>query len=170
MIELLLWLKSQNPMKNPMPSKGQSLITGQEILAPVLLFDGDCMFCSRWVQFVIANEKSPFLLFSPLDSSYAKYLLKKHGLDPTKLDSVVLIEGKQAFTHSDAVIEILKYLKPPLNLMRNLQVVPQSWRNKVYRLVARNRYRFNSLITHCAYPSTDLKDRFRVDVSDPSHH
>ena len=155
-------------MRNPMPSNGQRLITGQKILAPVLLFDGNCVFCSRWVQFVVANEKSPCLVFSPLDSNYAKDLLKKYGLDPSTVDSVVLIEGERAFTHSEAVLGLAKYLKSPWNLMRHLQVIPRSWRDIVYRLVARQRYRFNKPLSQCAYPSTDLKGRFHLDVSGPS--
>ncbi|HEY1100534.1 MAG TPA: DUF393 domain-containing protein, partial [Myxococcota bacterium] len=68
---------------------------------PVLFFDGVCNLCSNTVQFILAHEARPTLQFASLQSALAAAVLPGLGIDPTDLDSVVLVENGAAFEKSN---------------------------------------------------------------------
>jgi predicted DCC family thiol-disulfide oxidoreductase YuxK len=50
------------------PDAAEYSTTSPTSLAPVWLYDGYCVFCSRWVLFVLSREKTPLIRFIAFQS------------------------------------------------------------------------------------------------------
>lgn len=134
---------------------------------PVLLFDGVCNLCNRWVNFVIDRDPQAQILFAPLQSGSGRQLLEKQGLDPEAMDTVVLIDRDGVHQRSDAVLRIAGYLRGPVRLVRVGAVLPRSWRDALYDLVARKRYRWFGRRDACRIPEPGIRERF-LEMDPPS--
>lgn len=127
---------------------------------PVLLFDGVCNLCNRWVNVVIDRDPEAAIRFAPLQSNTARKLLKKHQMDSDSLETVVFLEGDQVYLRSDAVLRIARYLTFPARLIRVFRVIPKFLRDGVYNFVANKRYDMFGKRDECRIPEPGIKDRF----------
>ncbi len=130
------------------------------VSAPVLYFDGVCNFCDASVKFVLEHERVPVLQFASLQSTQALQALPALGIEPTDLDTVVLVEGGKAYTQSSAALQTAKYLKAPWRWLSVFLWVPKPLRDLCYKVVARNRYRLFGKKDECSVPSPQLRARF----------
>lgn len=126
---------------------------------PIIIFDGMCNFCSASVRFVLKNDKEGRILFTPLQSELGSRLLLANELDPGDTVSFLLIKNEQAYTQSDAALEIVKDLSA-WKWLSVFRFVPRPLRDSLYRLVARNRYRWFGKRESCFVPSKEQKARF----------
>lgn len=100
----------------------------------IVLFDSACPMCSATVRLLAHLDKHHRLQFAGLTDPIAARLL-----GPILPNSVVALEGPNAFTESDAVIAIGRTLGYPAGLLR---LIPRPIRNAAYRFIARHRLRF----------------------------
>jgi predicted DCC family thiol-disulfide oxidoreductase YuxK len=128
--------------------------------SPTLYFDGVCNFCAASVHFVMARERAPTLRFSSLQSDRARRVLPALGVDPSRLDSVVLVEEGRAYTRSDAVLRAARHLRSPWSWLSAAVIVPQVVRDAVYDVVARRRYAWFGRKDECLVPTPELRARF----------
>jgi len=124
----------------------------------VILFDGVCIFCSRWVHFVLARDKAARFRFTPIQSPYGARLAQALGIDADDPDSNAVIHGGVAYFKSDGALTVLSQL-PGWSWVRLLFAVPRPLRNGVYNLVARNRYRIFGKYDACIVPDAPLRAR-----------
>jgi predicted DCC family thiol-disulfide oxidoreductase YuxK len=124
----------------------------------VILYDGVCVFCSRWVQFVIARDTAKRFRFTPIQSPYGTRLAQAFGIDPGDPDTNAVIHGGRAHLKSDAALTVLSNL-PGWGWTRALFAVPKPLRNAVYSVVARNRYRIFGKFESCFVPDAELRKR-----------
>ena len=131
----------------------------------VLLYDGECGFCSATVQLILRYERRHTLRFAPLHSAFGAAVLARHPEFHSQ-DSVVWFEpsGSGApelvLTRSDAVLRISDYMGGLWRLAVAAHVVPRSWRDACYDFVARRRHRIPGLSSSCLRPDVANKDRF----------
>jgi predicted DCC family thiol-disulfide oxidoreductase YuxK len=85
--------------------------------------------------------------------------MKRFGLEPEVLHSIILLEGNRIYQRSDAVIRIAARLKG-FSFVRIFNVVPTFIRDAVYNLIARHRYRIFGKRAECMIPTPELKSRF----------
>lgn len=138
---------------------------------PILIFDGVCSFCSATVQFILKHDVRGRIRFAPLQSPLGRRLMKRHGLDPDDAQSLLFVKGDEAYVRSDAAFEIARDLGWQWRWIRVFRFVPRFIRNRVYDLVARNRYRWFGKLETCFIPTPEVRARFldEVDESpDPS--
>jgi predicted DCC family thiol-disulfide oxidoreductase YuxK len=135
---------------------------------PILFFDGVCNLCSASVQFIIEHEAAPTLRFASLQSERARTTLPALGVDPSRLESLVLVEDGVATTKSTAAIGVAAHLRSPWRWLKLTRVVPRPVRDVVYDLVAANRYRLFGRKEACWLPAPELKIRFVSDALDRS--
>lgn len=126
----------------------------------IILFDGVCNFCDRTVKLIIKHDKADKFHFAQLQSDFAKELLLKHGLDHNELSSVLLIEGDQVYTKSDAVIRIARQLSGWPTIFSYSNWVPKTIRNFIYDLIATYRYRLFGKQDNCIIPDKKIQDKF----------
>lgn len=124
----------------------------------VILFDGVCIFCSRWVRFVVARDRAARFRFTPIQSPYGTRLAQALGIDAADPDTNAVIHGGVAYFKSDAALTVLSLL-PGWNWVRVLFAVPRPLRDGVYNLVARNRYRIFGKYETCMVPDAGLRKR-----------
>jgi predicted DCC family thiol-disulfide oxidoreductase YuxK len=127
---------------------------------PILLFDGECHLCHSSVQWILKYDKAGVFRFASLQSGLAGTLLTGLGMPVGQLDTVVLIQGKEVWTHSSAVLAIAGRLGGWWHLMRVFWIVPRFVRDAVYNMVARNRYRWFGRHDACWMPRPEWRDRF----------
>jgi predicted DCC family thiol-disulfide oxidoreductase YuxK len=124
----------------------------------VILYDGVCIFCSRWVRFVAARDIARKFRFTAVQSPYGTRLAQTFGIDPDDPDTNAVVRGGVAYFKSDAALTVLSAL-PPWSWTRALFVVPKPLRDAVYSLVARNRYRIFGKFDACFVPDADMRAR-----------
>jgi predicted DCC family thiol-disulfide oxidoreductase YuxK len=126
----------------------------------IIIFDGVCNFCSRTVQFVLRNDRRAMFRFAPVQSAVGSALLSKHGLDPTDVETFLLVRGDAAFVRSEAALEIAKGLGLPWSLLAVFRLLPVAWRDAAYDVVARNRYSWFGRRASCYAPAPEERSRF----------
>jgi predicted DCC family thiol-disulfide oxidoreductase YuxK len=125
----------------------------------MLVFDGDCAFCHRAVQFILAHEHRSDLLFVPRDSDLGRCLREEHHLQ--LVESLLWIEGGQAFIEWDAVAHTAAYLGGPYaRLASAAGLLPRPLLNFGYRLIARLRKRLARRPNHCLLLTASQQQRF----------
>lgn len=126
---------------------------------PIVLFDGVCNYCNSMVNFAIRNDRKGILKFAPLQSSFAKQLRKKHNV-PDDTESVIVIENDRAYTYGDAALRIARHLQGPARLLYGLIIIPRFIRERVYKWIARNRYKWFGKKDACMVPTPSVRSRF----------
>ena len=127
---------------------------------PIVVFDGICNFCSATVRIILRNDRSGSIRFAPLQSKLGGELLRRHGIVPADADTFLVIEGGRALTRSDAALAIARHLRFPWSLWRIAGVLPRGLRDAIYRLLARNRYRWFGKRDSCFLPTPEERGRF----------
>jgi predicted DCC family thiol-disulfide oxidoreductase YuxK len=124
----------------------------------VILFDGVCVFCSRWVRFVADRDTQRRFRFTTIQSDYGARLAKAVGIDPDDPDTNAVIHGGTAYKKSDGALTVLSNL-PGWRFVRVFFAVPKPLRDAVYNLIAKNRYRIFGKLDACIVPDADLRAR-----------
>jgi len=124
----------------------------------ILIFDGLCYLCNAFVRFILKWDKHKSISFLYFQSEKSAILLGDNPtIDPSK--SVIFIKDTEVLTKSDAVLEILSLLP----LWKNLyffRFIPKSFRDSLYDLVAKYRYKLFGKMETCSIPNHSTKDRF----------
>lgn len=126
----------------------------------VIVFDGDCQFCSAWVRFVLRNDPRGTFWFAPRQGDAARRLLAPFGVAPDTLGSIALVTGTTLATRSGAVLQICAGLGFPWCLLSWLVIIPRPLRDAGYAWVARNRHRLSRRRTQCRPPALADGERF----------
>lgn len=108
----------------------------------IILFDDECILCNKFARWIIKNDKQRRFRFLVLQSSSANTLLDKYGFNKNNFDSVILIDEDKLYTESDAALRIVKYLDGAKKYLYILRILPKSFRDFFYKIIARNRYKW----------------------------
>ena len=124
----------------------------------VILYDGVCVFCSRWVRFVARRDVERRFRFTAIQSGYGTRLARAFGIDQKDPDTNAVIHDGIAYFKSDAALTVLSNL-PGWKWAGALRAAPRPLRDAVYNLVARNRYRIFGKYDACFVPDAELRAR-----------
>ncbi len=124
----------------------------------VIVYDGTCVFCTRSAGWIAARDPEGRFRFTTSGSRAAAALLDGSGLDAAAPGTIVLVEGGEVLTRSDAVLRIAGQLRGPASWLAGLRVVPRPVRDGVYRLIARLRHRL-AAGRPCPAPSAGVRAR-----------
>lgn len=131
---------------------------------PVIFFDGVCNLCNSWVQFIIRHDKQKKFLFAPLQSNAGRKALADTQAEGTNApDSIILLHNGVYTTRSAAVLHIARLLGGIWALLYAGMIVPAAFRDAIYKIVARNRYKWFGRRNECMLPAKELTDRFVVE-------
>jgi predicted DCC family thiol-disulfide oxidoreductase YuxK len=124
----------------------------------VILYDGVCVFCSRWIRFVATRDVDRRFRFTAIQSDYGRRLAQAFGIDPEDPDTNAVVHGGIAYFKSDAALTVLSHL-PGWQWVHALRAVPKAWRDPLCNLVARNRYRIFGKYEACFVPDDSFRAR-----------
>lgn len=126
----------------------------------IILFDGVCNLCASSVKFIIRNDPNQYFQFASLQSEVGQKLLAKFDQRQTPKDSLVLIDGNNAYFKSSAALLIAKKLKGFWRVFYFLIVIPKPIRDFVYDIVAKNRYKIFGKKESCIISNDLSRDPF----------
>ena len=129
----------------------------------IVLFDGRCGLCTRSVQFILKRDRDARFRFAPLESAAAARACARIGVPTPQAvdpDSIIVIADGHAFERSDAALAIAARLPFPWPMFAVFRIVPRGLRDWLYRIVARNRYRWFGKSETCMMPTPELHARF----------
>lgn len=126
----------------------------------ILFFDGECNLCNAWVQRVLKNETEKIILFSSLQSEFSKNYFLSAGLNPEQRESVVLFTNGRFLFRSQAALTLVEFLKAPWSWLAVLKFIPLSWRDAVYNIIAKNRYKWYGKKDKCVFYLDVNRERF----------
>ena len=125
----------------------------------LILFDGVCVFCSRWVRFVIARDAAARFRFLPIQSAQGRALAGRLGVNPEAPETNVVVMDGRALMKSDAALSVLGVLKS-VRWLGALRHAPRWMRDPLYDLIARNRYAIFGRTEACMVPGPEERARF----------
>ena len=133
---------------------------------PIILYDGVCGLCNRFVQFILRHDHKDQFRFAALQSDLARTILKRHRLNADVLDTVYVVldcgeSTERVLTRNEAASAVLKELGGVWRLgAKLLDLFPKRFRDWRYALVARNRYRFFGKYATCPVPKEEDRHKF----------
>lgn len=127
----------------------------------VIVFDGVCVLCSGWARFVLKTDRRRAFRLAAMQTPAGRRLLEQHNIDPDDPATFLVLDGQVAYTDTDALIHVLGQFDAPWPVLGGLlKCVPRGLRNALYRLVARNRYRWFGKRAQCLLPRPEDAGRF----------
>jgi predicted DCC family thiol-disulfide oxidoreductase YuxK len=132
---------------------------------PIVLYDGICGLCNRLVQFLLKRDTHDRFRFESLQSELASNVLTQHRLDPQDLDTVYVVKNygqpdERLLARSDAILFLLKQIGGLWRVAAMGSVLPKVFRDAVYKIVARNRYRVFGKYESCMLPEPEHRAKF----------
>ncbi len=126
----------------------------------IIVFDGVCILCNSFVQFILKKDRTKQFYFTTAQSDFVREKVDSHQLKVNPMDSVIYLKNGKTLTESSAVLGILSDLGGLWKLMSIFRLIPPFIRNAMYRFCARRRYRVFGMLETCMVPSLDWKNRF----------
>lgn len=126
----------------------------------IVLFDGICNLCQSSVQRIIQHDHQNQFKFASLQSDYGQKFLEEHHMDTERFSSIILLDGKNIYTESNAILRIAKSLDRKYRWLSFLLIVPKFIRDGVYRWVSKNRYKWFGKQNECWLPTAELQKKF----------
>ena len=137
----------------------KNALSSAGIAKPVIFFDDVCIMCNTFVNLLLKVDRKQQFLFAPLRGETARRLLPPLPDDPSKW-SMVYVDESGLHDQSDASLEVYRRLGGAWSLLSLARFIPARIRNPVYRVIARNRYRWFGKRDACRIPSAEEKARF----------
>lgn len=127
----------------------------------LIVYDGQCMLCDYWVRVLLRHDKKEVFYFTELQSETGKSVQKYLGIEYLKMDSIILyVPQKAYYIKSAAIFEIVRSLPWYFNGLMIFKILPQFVTDKIYALLAKNRYRWFGVKTICTIENSTIKNRF----------
>ena len=131
----------------------------------LLLYDGVCGLCNRFVQFVLAHDRGCRFRFAALQSPVGRDFVAAFGGHPDRLDTVHVVvdyrsPARRVLNRSAAALFVMGRLGWPWRIAAVLRGVPAVLRDWVYDRVAAHRYRLFGRHASCLAPDPRHRDRF----------
>lgn len=135
------------------------MTTKNPVQKPIIFFDGVCGMCNAFVSLVLRADRRGTFLFAPLQGTTARELLPPLAEDAREW-SMIYVDEAGVHDQSDASLEVYRRLGGPWRLLALARAVPRFIRNPVYRIIARNRYRWFGKRDACRIPTAAERARF----------
>lgn len=139
-----------------LPRDVQAELAGKD----VIVFDGECVLCSRFFQFILRHDRDKRFQFVIAQSDLGTRLYKALNLSPTEFETNLIIVDGQIYTRLDSLAAALGALGAPWSVLRFLRWLPDRVKSPIYRVIAHNRYRIFGRFDTCMVPDADVSARF----------
>lgn len=129
----------------------------------LLLYDGLCGLCSHLVQFVLARDHQCLFHFASLQSPTGRAVVGDSGSEG--LATFYVIANYRTplatqFAKAGAALFVAHSLGWPWKSVGLFGVLPMALLDRIYDLVARNRYGVFGRREHCLIPLAQYRNRF----------
>lgn len=147
-------------MKRPLPLSDEvAAALAPASGRPVIVFDGECVLCSGSARFVLRHDRAGHFRLATAQGAVGQALYRALGPEARDYETMLLVDEGAALTESDAALGVAVGLGWPWRAALAARLVPRAVRDALYRLVARNRYRWFGRREACWRPEPDEADR-----------
>lgn len=134
-------------------------------MAHLVLYDGVCGLCDRFVQFLLRIDRHDRLRFAELQGPIGTKILSQAGRSATPLSTVVVVadhgtDAQRLLDRSDAALFAIASAGGLYRGAEALRLVPRFIRDAAYDLVARWRYRIFGRFDACPIPRPETRAKF----------
>ena len=143
-------MESASPILDPLAAVGDKSL---------IVFDTMCVLCSANARFVLAHDRRRHFRLTSAQGPLGEALYRHYGLPTDDYETMLVIERGRLLTESDGAIAIARGLGWPWRAAAIARIVPKPIRDALYRLIARNRYRWFGRRDSCWVAGPDDKDR-----------
>lgn len=131
----------------------------------LILYDGVCGLCHRFVRFVLARDHRRRFRFTSVQSDCGRAVLAAHGEPSDGLETIrVAVDyesgSPRLLARAAAVLFVLDRLGRPWSLAAVFRVLPPGLSDRIYDRIAAHRYRLFGRYPACMIPDSDHRDRF----------
>lgn len=123
------------------------------------VMDANCGLCERGALWILKNDPSASIRIIPMQTPLGSALLRHYGMSPDDPTSWLLIEDGKARTSLDAIMRTGYLLGGIWRVLSVFRIIPRGIQNRVYGVIARNRYRFFGTGDLCALPDPEVQKR-----------
>ncbi|MEM9549495.1 MAG: DCC1-like thiol-disulfide oxidoreductase family protein [Bacteroidota bacterium] len=124
---------------------------------PVIAFDGVCNLCNGFVSWLIRRDKKKQFRYTTLQSGSGEVLIQNAKIDG---DSVLLIHNEKIYSLSDVGLKCMQILGGGWTIFSWLIILPKGFRDRVYRWIAKNRYKWFGKSDACMVPDAETRTLF----------
>ena len=124
----------------------------------VVVYDGVCMLCNRMVQYILRNDQQQLLTFSTFQG--LPDVISKNGLQFPLEESISYYRKGRWWQQSSAILLIYKDVFGSWHWSQLAWIFPRFLRDFIYRIIAKNRYRWFGKHAHCVLPTPAQQERF----------
>ena len=123
----------------------------------IVVFDGVCVLCNRFFNWLIKNDKDEEFMYTNFQSDFSK----KNNLKLKEINSVAVIKtnGEKIYK-VQAVYYILKKIEKYFIIRILLKLLPLFLTNICYDLIANFRYRIFGKYETCIIPNENVRKNF----------
>lgn len=108
---------------------------------PLIVFDSDCILCSRSMRILVWMDRSNIFRLTPAQGKLGTAIYQALDMPIDNYETFLLVEQSLVWGKSDAILQIIFRLDWPWRALGLLKIIPRSVRDPVYTLIARYRYR-----------------------------
>ena len=135
------------------------------VMPHLVLYDGVCGLCNRAVRTILKRDQAGLFLFASLQSDLGRQLLERYGRPADLLDSLILLTdyrepSERLLDSSGAVLFIIRKTGGWWRAFGVIRLLPRSIQDRLYSLIARNRYRWFGKHESCPLPDERYRERF----------
>ena len=124
----------------------------------LLVFDGYCMLCNRFVQRILKMDTTKKFTFSTLQRLPVS--VDQSGLQSSIQDSISYLRNDTWFQKSTAVLYIYQDLFGRFHWSQIAWLCPKFLRDPIYDLIAKHRYKWFGKNENCYLPLPEDSTRF----------
>lgn len=127
----------------------------------IIVFDGICSLCNKFVLFVVKRDYNDHFRFISLQNpNIHKYLNSSNKIDVSEANSILLINHEgNVKVRSEAIALIFHKLKGLKTFTLIMKLFPNKIRDLVYSLVAKHRYKIFGKTDQCSIVEQKLHDK-----------
>ena len=124
---------------------------------PLFVFDNVCVLCSGGASFIMRHDPKGKIAFTSAQSPLGVALYRHYGVAMDE-SYLFLVEGR-ATTMSEGYFALADELGGAWKAARIARLIPRAIRDAIYRLIARNRYRWFGKTEACKLLTPDQRAR-----------
>lgn len=122
--------------------------------APLLIFDGHCVFCSAAVDWHLKQDPNGATRFAAIQSPLARALYIHYGLDADQFDTFMVLKNGVPYLRYRGWLEAAKSMPSPWKWLGYLgHVIPTPIGDAVYDFLQRNRVNWFGERKSCFVPA-----------------
>ena len=133
--------------------------------AHLVLYDGVCGLCNRLLQFLLTHDRRAVFVFAPLQSAFGMSTVERFGGNPDELSTFFVVSNfrtdrARLVGRGQAALFVAGELGWPWKAAVLFRVIPPAMLDRMYDVIARNRYRLFGRFDRCLIPRPEYRRRF----------